>query len=60
MIGDPQEEIKKDNILQQINDLLEDLKWGGAYDRVVVRIQFEGKFNLKSLHVQRKEKICEK
>jgi len=60
MIGTSWEEKQKDEILQQINDLLEKYEWGGACDRMVVKVIFEGKFNVKPIIVQNKESEIEK
>ena len=58
MIGTEKEESQKDEVLQKINDLLEELKWGGGCDRLVIRVEFEGRFKLKPFHFSKK--ICEK
>lgn len=55
MIGTSQDEKKKDEVLQRINDLLEHCDWGGNKDRLVIKLVFEGKFNLKPFYVQSKE-----
>jgi hypothetical protein len=59
VIGNKEEEEKKDEVLQQINDLLERCGWGGACKRLIIRVEFEGKFNLKPFHVQTKEVLNE-
>lgn len=51
------EEKLKDEILQEINDLLEKENWGGGCERLTVKIVFEGRYNLKPLFVNRKEII---
>ena len=55
MIGTPQDEEKKDEVLQQINDLLEKYNWGHGTQRLVVKIVFEGKFNLRPFQIHQKE-----
>lgn len=47
MIGNEYEEKQKDEILQQINDALEKEDWGGSCKHVLLKIFFEGKFNVK-------------
>ena len=54
MIGNPQEEKQKDEVLQQINDQLEKCGWGAGCQRLVIKVEFEGKFNLKPFHIQEK------
>lgn len=55
MIGTEYEEKQKDEILQKINDTLEKYDWGGRCDRLVVKVVFRGKYNLKPIIVQNKE-----
>lgn len=53
-----EEEKKKDEVLQQINDLLEQLNWGCGCDRLIVKLTFEGKYKLNpSFHIQKKERL---
>lgn len=49
------EEKQKDEILQQINDLLEKYAWGGTCRRMVVKVVFEGQFNVVSLYAHNDE-----
>lgn len=49
MIGNPQEEKHKDDILQKINDELEKLEWGGECKKMVLKITFEGRFNMRPI-----------
>ena len=56
MIGTPEEEKQKDEVLQQVNDTLEKYKWGAECERTVIRIVLSGKLNLDSIHVNQKER----
>lgn len=38
------EEQKKDEILQKVNDLLEANDWGGNHKKMVIKISFKGRF----------------
>lgn len=49
------EEKKKDEILQALNDLLEKYDWGGMAEKTIVRIRFKGKFWMLEPDVQLKE-----
>lgn len=49
------DEKKKDEILQKINDLFEKYDWGGASDKMTIRIRFKGKFWMLDPDVSLKE-----
>lgn len=38
------EEKKKDEILQKINDILDRNDWGGNHKKMIIKICFKGKF----------------
>ena len=57
MIQNKFEEKQKDEILQEINDLLEKENWGDGCERLSIKVVFEGHFNLQPLLVNRKEAI---
>lgn len=57
MIESKEIEQKKDEVLQQVNDLLEKCEWGGGCERLVVKVVFEGRFNLRPFQVHKKEAI---
>ena len=49
-------EEKKDEVLQQIYDMLEKYQWGGGCERTTFRIVFSGKLVLEDIHVNQKER----
>ncbi|MFA5993358.1 MAG: hypothetical protein WC823_00190 [Parcubacteria group bacterium] len=44
-----EEEKKKDEVLQQINDALEKENWGGSCGRFVLKVVFNGKYQVESV-----------
>lgn len=54
-IGTEYEEKQKDDILQEIHNKLDKYDWGGGCDRLVIKVVFRGKYNLKPIIVQNKE-----
>ena len=57
MIENSETEAKKDAVLQQVNDILEKFDWGGGCDRLVIKLVFEGRFNIKPFQVHQKEPV---
>ena len=49
MIGNKDEEEKKDDVLQQINDALEKENWGGNCEVLIFRVVFSGRFQIQSI-----------
>lgn len=49
MVSNSQDEQKKDEVLQQINDALEKENWGGNCEQVLFKVYFNGKFNVKAI-----------
>lgn len=50
-------EQKKDAVLQKVNDLLEKFDWGNGCERLVIKVAFEGRFNLKPFQIHQKEPV---
>lgn len=46
-----EEEKKKDDIVQQIYDLIEEKDWGRGVARLTIRVVFEGRLNMLPLVV---------
>ena len=47
MIGQTQEEKSKDEILQQINDILESEDWGGREESLILELVFDRQYDCR-------------
>jgi hypothetical protein len=54
MIGSKEEEEKKDEVLQQINDALERENWGGNCETFIINVIFNGKCKINSIFCRNK------